>query len=190
MTAFWCETAWLPRGPVDGVRVSVEGRTISAVDEATPARPGDRLLHGLVMPGFANAHSHAFHRALRGRTHDRGGTFWTWRERMYAVAARLDPDTYRALARAAYAEMALAGVTAVGEFHYLHHAPGGALYEDRNVMSHALVEAARDAGIRLTLLDTCYLAGGLDAQGHTPLDDVQNASLTGTPARGHSGSPP
>ena len=76
--------------------------------------------------GFADAHSHAFHRALRGRTHGRGGTFWTWRERMYTVAARLDPDSYLALARAAFAEMALAGVTAVGEFHYLHHDPTAA----------------------------------------------------------------
>ena len=73
---------------------------------------------------MANAHSHAFHRALRGRTHAGRGTFWTWRERMYALAGRLDPDTYHALARAAYAEMALAGITCVGEFHYLHHAPG------------------------------------------------------------------
>ncbi len=78
-----------------------------------------------MLPGFANAHSHAFHRALRGRTHDDGGTFWTWREAMYAVAARLDPDSYLALARATYAEMALAGITCVGEFHYLHHGPDG-----------------------------------------------------------------
>jgi cytosine/adenosine deaminase-related metal-dependent hydrolase len=96
-----------------------------------------------VLPGFANAHSHAFHRALRGRTHDEGGTFWTWRQRMYAVAARLDPDSYLALARAAYAEMALAGVTCVGEFHYLHHAPGGARYADPNVMGAALSQAPR-----------------------------------------------
>jgi formiminoglutamate deiminase len=92
---------------------------------------------------------------------------------MYAAAARLDPDTYLELARAAYAEMALAGVTCVGEFHYLHHAPGGRPYADRNAMGRALVRAAADAGIRMTLLDTCYLAGGLDAGGHTPPDDVQ-----------------
>ena len=121
-------------------------------------------LAGLVLPGFANAHSHAFHRALRGRTHDGGGTFWTWREQMYAVAARLDPDSYLALARADYAEMALAGVTCVGEFHYLHHRPGGGPYADPNAMARgAASQAAADAGIRITLLDTCYLAGGLDA---------------------------
>jgi formiminoglutamate deiminase len=139
----------------------------------SPVGPSPVVLPGVVLPGFANSHSHAFHRALRGRTHDRGGTFWTWRERMYAVAAQLDPDSYLELARATYAEMALAGVAAVGEFHYLHHAPGGAHYADDNAMAEALRQAATDAGIRLTLLDTCYLAGGLDASGHLPLDEVQ-----------------
>ena len=92
---------------------------------------------------------------------------------MYAVAAQLDPDSYLALARATYAEMALAGVTSVGEFHYLHHAPGGVRYADENAMAEALRQAAGDAGIRLTLLDTCYLTGGLDAAGHKPLSGPQ-----------------
>ena len=82
-------------------------------------------LPGLTLPGLANAHSHAFHRALRGARAGGGDTFWTWRERMYAVAERLDPEQLLHLARAVYAEMALAGVTCVGEFHYLHHAAGG-----------------------------------------------------------------
>ena len=172
MTTYWCEHAELADGPVAGVRVRVDGGRIAAVEVAGPA-PGDVRLAGLVLPGLANAHSHAFHRALRGRTHDRGGTFWTWRERMYAVAARLDPDTTLALARATYAEMALAGVTCVGEFHYLHHPPGGGRYADPNAMSEALIQAAADAGVRLTLLDACYLSGGLDGSGHRPLDDVQ-----------------
>ena len=172
MSAFWCENAWVGGGPRSGVRVVLDGSRIAAVREEAAA-PGDVRLPGLVLPGFADAHGHAFHRALRGRTHDRGGTFWTWRERMYAVAARLDPDRYLALARATYAELALAGVTCVGEFHYLHHGPGGRPYADPNAMAAALVQAAADAGVRLTLLDTCYLAGGLDACGHLPLDDVQ-----------------
>ncbi|HYH30588.1 MAG TPA: formimidoylglutamate deiminase [Pseudonocardia sp.] len=172
MTAFWCELAWLDGCPRAGVRVVVDGGRIGDVREEA-ASPGDVHLPGLVLPGFADAHGHAFHRALRGRTHDRGGTFWTWRERMYAVAARLDPDRYLALARATYAELALGGVTCVGEFHYLHHAPGGRPYADPNAMGRALVQAAADAGVRLTLLDTCYLAGGLDADGHAPLDEVQ-----------------
>ena len=136
-----------------------------------------------MLPGFANAHSHAFHRALRGRTHDAdGGTFWTWREQMYAVAARLDPDSYLALARAAYAEMALAGVTSVGEFHYLHHAPGGAPYADPNAMGAGLRRRPPPRpGIRLTLLDTCYLAGGFgDGRRSTA---CSAGSATATPRR-------
>jgi formiminoglutamate deiminase len=172
VSSFWCEHAWLADGPVAGVRVVEDGGRIVAVEVAEPS-PGDVRLAGIVLPGFANAHSHAFHRALRGRTHDRGGTFWTWRGRMYGVAARLDPDSYLALARATYAEMALAGVTCVGEFHYLHHPAGGGRYADANAMSEALIQAAADAGIRLTLLDACYVAGGLESAGHLPLDDVQ-----------------
>ena len=170
---WWCEHAWIGEGPVARVRVGVRDTRITTVETGVDARPGDQRLPGIVLPGFANAHSHAFHRALRGRTHDRGGTFWTWRERMYAVAQRLDPDSYLALARATYAEMALAGVVTVGEFHYLHHGPGGTPYADPNAMGHALIQAAAQAGVRLTLLDTCYLAGGLGAAGHTPLDEVQ-----------------
>jgi formiminoglutamate deiminase len=172
VTAYWCEHAWLGDGAVAGVRITVDDGRIAAV-EVADASPGDQRLPGLTLPGFANAHSHAFHRALRGRTHDQGGTFWTWRERMYAVTARLDPDSYLALARATYAEMALAGVTCVGEFHYLHHAPGGGRYADPNAMSEALIQAAAEAGVRLTLLDACYLAGGLEGTGHLPLSEVQ-----------------
>lgn len=84
------------------------------------------MLRGLTVPGLANAHSHAFHRALRGTVQVGSGTFWTWRDFMYKVAQNLTPDSYFALARAVYAEMALAGITHVGEFHYVHHAPGGA----------------------------------------------------------------
>ncbi|MGH3625595.1 MAG: formimidoylglutamate deiminase, partial [Sciscionella sp.] len=116
----------------------------------------------------ANAHSHAFHRALRGRAHV-DGTFWSWRDLMYTVADRLDPDNYHRLARAVYAEMVLAGMTCVGEFHYVHHSPTGRRYSDPNAMGAALVAAATDAGIRLTLLDTCYLRGGFGR----PLEGVQ-----------------
>src|SRR5690606_23003891 len=133
-------------------------RGLTGIDGARAAAAGAERLPGVVLPGFANCHSHAFHRALRGRTHTGGGTFWTWREGMYAVAERLDPDRYLELATAVYAEMALAGVTAVGEFHYLHHGPGGVPYDDPNAMGQALVEAAARAGVRLTLLDTLYLA--------------------------------
>lgn len=160
-TAFWAASAWLPEGLASDVRVTVDRGRIGTVTTGAPPQPGDHRLPGVVLPGFANAHSHAFHRALRGRTHADGGTFWTWRERMYALAATLTPDAYLDLARAAYAELVLAGVTAVGEFHYLHHAPGGTPYDDPNAMAEALRVAARDAGLRVTLLDTAYLAGGI-----------------------------
>ncbi|MDQ1483371.1 MAG: hypothetical protein QOF35_1447, partial [Actinomycetota bacterium] len=146
---WWAAYALLPAGLARDVTFDVTAGHFTAVTPDTV--PGDaQVLPGVVLPGFANAHSHAFHRALRGRTHDDGGTFWSWRERMYAVAAQLDPDSYLALATATYAEMALAGVTSVGEFHYLHHAPGGAPYDDPNAMGEALRQAAVDAGIRLT----------------------------------------
>jgi formiminoglutamate deiminase len=173
MTTFWCEHAVLAEGVRRAVRVLVERGRIAEVLADAPAEPDDVVLHGVVLPGMANAHSHAFHRALRGRTHGDGGNFWTWREAMYAVTRRLDPDTYLALARAVFAEMVLAGYTAVGEFHYLHHGPGGRPYDDPNAMGHALAHAAHEAGIRLTLLDTLYLSGGLTAAGHVPLDEVQ-----------------
>lgn len=158
MNTFWCEHAWLPSGVADAVLVRTEGGVITELRTGT--KPEGTRLSGLAMPGFANGHSHAFHRALRGHAHG-SGTFWSWRETMYDLAARLDPDGYYRLARAVYGEMVLAGYTCVGEFHYLHHAGGGQPYDDPNAMSEALRAAAADAGIRLTLLDTCYLAGGI-----------------------------
>jgi formiminoglutamate deiminase len=157
------ELAWLPgRGVRRDVLIEAEGERFTAVTPDTSPAPSDaQRLPGLTLPGFANAHSHAFHRALRGSTQADRGTFWTWRERMYQVAARLDPESYFRLARAVYAEMALAGVSCVGEFHYLHHQPDGRPYPDPNAMGRALIRAAAEAGLRMTLLDTCYLAGGL-----------------------------
>ena len=170
-TRWFAEHAWLPGGPARDVLIEVADGRFTSVTPGVVAGAAVRL-PGVALPGFANVHSHAFHRALRGRTHG-GGTFWTWRDRMYAVAQRLDPDSYLGLARAAYAEMALAGVTAVGEFHYLHHGPDGVPYDDPNALAEALRAAAGDAGVRLTLLDACYLAGGLTPEGHLPLEGVQ-----------------
>ncbi|MFI9563194.1 formimidoylglutamate deiminase [Streptomyces rishiriensis] len=158
---YWLEHAWLDTHVEPGVAVEVADGRITAVRTNVPAPPpGAEILRGLTLPGLANAHSHAFHRALRGTVQVGSGTFWTWREVMYSVADRLTPETYHALARAVYAEMALAGVTSVGEFHYVHHAPGGARYADPNAMGEALIAAAADAGIRITLLDTAYLSSG------------------------------
>jgi formiminoglutamate deiminase len=158
LTTYRCEYAWLPDGIHNDVEIVVEHGFIQSVLPST----GAVTRWGLTLPGFANAHSHAFHRALRGRTHAGSGDFWTWREQMYHVAAKLDPDSYYRLARAAYAEMALAGITSVGEFHYLHHAPGGTRYDDPNAMGHALIRAAHEAGIRITLIDTLYLQASVD----------------------------
>ncbi|GAB3457009.1 formimidoylglutamate deiminase [Kineococcus endophyticus] len=154
---FHAQSAWLDGAVVRDVRIEVAAGRITAVTPGVGAEPGDEVLSGLVFPGFANAHSHAFHRALRGRTHADGGTFWTWRTAMYDLAGRLDPESYRELATAAFTEMVLAGWTAVGEFHYLHHRPDGTPYEDPNAMALALRDAARTAGIRLVLLDALYL---------------------------------
>jgi formiminoglutamate deiminase len=165
VTSYWCELAWLG-GPAAeaGVVVEVEKGRIAAVSGAAPAPPsGAERLNGFTLPGLANAHSHAFQRALRGRTHHGSGSFWTWREQMYALAERLDPDSYLALARATYAEMALAGITTVGEFHYLHHGPGGAPYGDPNEIGRVLLAGASEAGVRITLIDSCYLHGRIGA---------------------------
>lgn len=181
--SFWCERAWVPGGGgaagrvVESVRVEVDGGRIVGVEAGVTASGGDVRLGGVVLPGLANAHSHAFHRALRGRTHADGGSFWTWRSGMYALATALTPDLYERLARAVYAEMALGGTTAVGEFHYVHHRADGTPYPASeggpNAMAEALRSAARGAGVHLTLLDTCYLRGGLGPGGHEPLAPEQ-----------------
>ncbi|MGW0556215.1 formimidoylglutamate deiminase [Streptomyces sp. NPDC002926] len=159
---YWLEHAWLGTHVEPGVALDVADGRITAVrtEVGTPPR-GAVVLRGFTIPGLANAHSHAFHRALRGLVQVGSGTFWTWREFMYGVASRLTPETYHALARAVYAEMALAGITAVGEFHYVHHAPGGTPYAEPNAMGEALIAAAADAGIRITLLDTAYLSSAI-----------------------------
>lgn len=163
---WWAEHAWLG-GPAThpGVLLEVkDGRFVSVTPGSIVPPPGAIRLSGLTLPGLVNAHSHAFHRALRGRTHERSGSFWSWRDMMYEVADRLDPERYRRLAAGVFAEMTLAGFTAVGEFHYLHHGSGGVAYNDPNEMGNAVIAAASDAGIRLTLLDCLYLRGGFDAE--------------------------
>jgi formiminoglutamate deiminase len=176
VTTVWCELAWLGGERAEaGVVLEIEGDRIVTV---TPGVAAPAAYHGvagrvvaaeyverlpgLTIPGLANAHSHAFQRALRGRTHTGTGSFWTWREQMYALAGTLDPDACLALSRAAFGEMALAGITCVGEFHYLHHDPHGTPYDDPNAMGRAVLAAAQAAGVRITLLDACYLQGGIE----------------------------
>ncbi|HET8602310.1 MAG TPA: formimidoylglutamate deiminase [Marmoricola sp.] len=170
MTGYLLEHALLDGRVHDDVHVEVEDGRFTVV---RPGGEGGERVRGLTVPGLANGHSHAFHRALRGRTQAERGSFWTWRDQMYAMAGRLDPDSYRMLATAVFREMLAAGITSVGEFHYLHHQPGGTPYDDPNAMGHALLAAADDAGIRIRLLDACYLSAGFGDDGMLPPEGVQ-----------------
>jgi len=127
----------------------------------------ERNGRGWSLPGIANLHSHAFQRAMAGmaeRQTDPADSFWTWRETMYAMAARFDPELLHAVAAQLYVEMLEAGYTTVCEFHYLHHAPDGQPYADAAAMSRALLRAARETGIRITLLPVLYMTGGFDGR--------------------------
>jgi formiminoglutamate deiminase len=170
--AYHCEYAFLggESATADVLIRVADGRIAEVVAGVVAAPEGAHRLAGLVLPGLVNTHSHVFHRAIRGRAQTGAADFWAWREVMYATAAVLDPDLLYRLALATYAEMALSGITAVGEFFYLHHGANGRRYSDPNAMGHAVLAAARDAGIRITLLDTCYLQAGVDG---APLSGVQ-----------------
>lgn len=165
-SAYVLERAWIDGAVHDDVLVEIEEGRFATV---APGGSGAPRLAGLTLPGLANAHSHAFHRALRGRTQRGRGTFWTWREQMYDAARRLTPDLCHALARAAYREMLAAGYTSVSEFHYVHH-------PEPEAMRAALIAAAAEAGIRLNLLDTCYVSSGFGA----PPEGVQRRFSDGT----------
>jgi len=135
--------------------------------------PNSETLNGYVLPGLCNAHSHAFQRAIAGRTEHRTAardSFWSWRETMYQFAGRIGPDELRAIAAQLYVEMLEAGYTWVAEFHYLHHQPDGQPYADPAAMALALIEAAAETGIGMTLLPVLYQTGGFDAR---PLNERQ-----------------
>jgi formimidoylglutamate deiminase len=149
--------------------------------EITTALPGMALL-----PGFVNTHSHAFQRALRGRTHHARSardTFWTWRQAMYDEAQRLTPDSIYQITLQTYREMLAAGYTSVGEFHYVHHQPNGALYERANRMAEAVIQAGRDAGIRVVLLLTAYARGDFQQPPSSTQQRFCDASLDAFLAR-------
>ncbi|MDF9277811.1 amidohydrolase family protein, partial [Arthrobacter sp. EH-1B-1] len=191
MKSLWCEQAWLEPGDIAaGVRAEFgDNGVVRTVSRGAEPEPDDLRLNGVVFPAAANAHSHAFHRVLRGRTHAGTGTFWTWRNAMYQAAGTLTPELYEELATAVYTEMVTAGWTSVAEFHYVHHRQDGTEYGKQRIgppetaapthaapthatpthddgphaMELALARAAVTAGIRLTLLDTCYLSAGFGA---------------------------
>jgi formimidoylglutamate deiminase len=162
---FQAEQAWLQQGWQNEVAFAVDaGRLAVPADSDATTR---EIVRGWVVPGMPNLHSHAFQRAMAGLAERRGhseDSFWTWREVMYAFAGCIGPDELRAIAAQLYVEMLKAGYTQVCEFHYLHHAPGGKPYADPAAMSLALIEAAQEAGIGLTLLPTLYMTGGFDGR--------------------------
>jgi formimidoylglutamate deiminase len=169
MKSIHADKALLPTGWADDVRITTEHGRISDVRvDQQPMR--DDWQADCVIPGLTNAHSHAFQRALAGRTERRspGGrdTFWTWRERMYGLANAIDSERLHVIARQAYAEMLCAGYTAVAEFHYLHRSPGGDGV-DRN-MFKAIRKAADDAGIRLCYVPVLYERAGFGDDGPAP----------------------
>lgn len=150
-------------GARGGLGVTVENERIS---EVGPATEGERLPGKAFSPGFVNDHSHAFQRGLRGAVEwiepsHSNDDFWTWRERMYALAGGLTPDSIHGASRRCYEEMLSAGYTSVTEFHYVHHQPDGTPYEDPNALAKAVALAAEEAGIRLLLLPVAYARGGI-----------------------------
>ena len=169
MTSIFARKALLADGWADNVRLDVEAGAISAI--ASDCRPStDETEFGIVIPGLANAHSHAFQRILAGHTEERGpaskDNFWTWRSRMYSLAGKIDPASLQAIARQVYGEMVSTGYTSVAEFHYLHNEPDSA--ETSEAMFEAILAAAEASGIRLMYVPVLYERAGFDQPEPTP----------------------
>jgi formimidoylglutamate deiminase len=166
--------SWLPdliytdgRFQSDRALVCDGGKIVEIVEGAKATDP-IRLKRRAMLPGMVNAHSHAFQRVIRGRTEHRSqhttDSFWTWREQMYAAANRLGPEEIYAVSRLAFLEMALTGITAVGEFHYIHHSQDGSTYNDPNLLAREVIRAALDVGIRIALLRVAYARAGFETE--------------------------
>src|ERR1044071_9698280 len=167
-------SSWLPdliytdgRFQSDRALVCDGGKVVGIV-ESDKAPNTVRLKRRALLPGMVNAHSHAFQRVIRGRTEHRSqhttDSFWTWREQMYAAANRLTPEDIYTVSRMAFLEMALTGITAVGEFHYIHNAPDGSTYSDPNLLAREVIRAAHDVGIRIALLRVAYARAGFETE--------------------------
>lgn len=163
MTQVFARKAFLPGGWQKNVRFDVGSGRVSGLQTDVAAVPGDTQLECLI-PGLSNAHSHAFQRALAGHTEQRSpagrDNFWTWRERMYELAAVVDADALAAIARQAYSEMLNCGYTSVAEFHYLHCDPANP--DGVDTMFDSIMQAAADTGIRLTYVPVHYERAGFD----------------------------
>ncbi|EKV32798.1 Formiminoglutamic iminohydrolase [Caenispirillum salinarum AK4] len=168
--------ALLPDGWAEDVTVAADasGR-ITGVTAGAPCPADAERQEGAAIPGVPNLHSHAHQRAIAGLGERSGqgaaDSFWSWRDAMYTAVGRMEPDDFQVVATRAYIEMLKAGFTRVGEFHYLHHAPGGTPYDDPAEMSHRAVAAARAAGIGMTLLPVLYTTAGFD---RAPLSEGQS----------------
>lgn len=156
--SLWFETALLPTGWAENVRVTLADGRIARIESGVDAGAGDER-HAIAIPGLCNVHSHAFQRGMAGLAETRGpegDNFWTWREVMYRFLDRLSPEDVEAIALLAYVEMLETGFTRVGEFHYLHHDPSGAPYANRAELAERIASAAHETGIALTLLPVFY----------------------------------
>ncbi|MFT2788808.1 formimidoylglutamate deiminase [Serratia sp. T13T92] len=167
MPAYFASRALLPTGWAHNVRLEVDAH--GQLAQVTPNADSDGCLrlHGDVVPGMPNLHSHAFQRAMAGLAEVAGNpqdSFWTWRDLMYRLVQRLTPEQVGVIARQLYIEMLKGGYTQVAEFHYLHHTPEGKAYADRGEMTGRLSEAALQAGIGMTLLPVLYSYAGFGAQ--------------------------
>ena len=169
------DRAWLPdliyldgRFHSDRALVCDSDGNIVEIARSEEAPNAVRLARRALLPGMINAHSHAFQRIIRGRTEHRfqhsTDSFWTWREQMYAAANRLTPEEIYDVSRMAFLEMALTGITAVGEFHYIHHAPDGSTYSDPNLLAREVMRAAGEVGIRIALLRVAYVRAGFEME--------------------------
>jgi len=170
MTTLWFETALLPQGWAERVRISAADGRISAVATGVAPAPTDER-HGIAIPGLPNLHSHAFQRGIAGLTERRGpgaDSFWSWRELMYGFLERMDAEEFEAVSALAYLEMLEGGFTHVGEFHYLHHDRGGVPYANPGELPERLAAAAALTGIGLTLLPVFYAHGGFGGADPAP----------------------
>ena len=184
---------------VPALALVCSGGEIVRLCPAAEVAEGVRLKNRALLPGLVNAHSHAFQRVIRGRTEYKThntDSFWTWREQMYAAANRLNPEDLCIASRMAFLEMALTGITAVGEFHYIHNAPDGLPYSDPNVLAKQVIKAANDVGIRIALLSVAYARAGFQQDANplqarfiesSPDRYLKNVELLATELKNHHG---
>ncbi|MDF2643833.1 MAG: formimidoylglutamate deiminase, partial [Pseudomonas sp.] len=163
MSAFFAERALLPDGWASNVRLEVDAQGALTQVQADASRQDAEFIAGPVVPGMPNLHSHAFQRAMAGLAEVAGNpndSFWTWRDLMYRLVGQISPQQLGVIAQQLYIEMLKGGYTSVAEFHYVHHDPAGQPYADPAELALQISQAARSAGIGLTLLPVLYSHSG------------------------------